>query len=431
MEIQNLKRRNSEYELFKSQRKVSERVYLCSRLEMKEHLHQECYARSCREIDELRIRCNGEGNYWRKTKMGRINFLRSMIRNHEQWVCSSTILTYWAAMTYLRSSSISYYTKFEKAEPRSWNTAKYTREMSFPGNVFDFQHARRDLDELHNDSRKLAISLAFLRREGIENSGSEKNIAINTLTLLFSKSEERTSRRQISLMSITNDALGIWTCTQVVWQFRVISTRICICNSLTRRNSELDREFPSRSLRKSSKKKERAKHSYTERKTEECVQRKTIGLCSRRDACSLLHTRATGDTVRRTWNEVEIRKKFSSRSKHPLRYRKWKTQTDGKSLNSVKANPTTKAENSLSTVGKMKNIVAWLSTSSRVSWLQVWKQMHSLLSLLMSTSWWWEEQPQREVEKKVLRDKLLSWKKKIQGCVSQNSAPYEFYSTES
>ena len=160
------------------------------------------------------------------------------------------------------------------------------------------------------------------------------------------------------------------------------------------------------------KARERAKHSYTERKTEECVQRKTIGLCSRRDACSLLHTRATGDTVRRTWNEVEIRKKFSSRSKHPLRYRKWKTQTDGKSLNSVKANPTTKAENSLSTVGKMKNIVAWLSTSSRVSWLQVWKQMHSLLSLLMSTSWWWEEQPQREVEKKVLRDKLLSWKKK-------------------
>ena len=212
------------------------------------------------------------------------------------------------------------------------------------------------------------------------------------------------------------------TCTQVVWQFRVISTRICICNSLTRRNSELDREFPSRSLRKSSQQKERAKHSYTERKTEECVQRKTIGPRSWRDACSFLHTRATGDTVRRTWNEVEIRKKFSSRSKHPLRYRKWKTQTDGKNLSCLKANPTTKAENSLSTVGKMKNIVAWLSTSSRVSWLQVWKQMHSLLSLLMSTSWWWEEQPQREVEMKVLTDKLLSWKKKPRLCIS-NSAP--------
>ena len=60
----------------------------------------------------------------------------------------------------------------------------------------------------------------------------------------------------------------------------------------------------------------------------------------------------------------------------------------------------------------MKNIVAWLSTSSRVSWLEVWKQMHSLLSLLMSTSWWWEEQPQREVEMKVLTDKFAILKEK-------------------
>ena len=36
------------------------------------------------------------------------------------------------------------------------------------------------------------------------------------------------------------------------------------------------------------------------------------------------------ETVRTTWNEVEIRKKFSSGSKHRLQYRKWKTQTDEK-----------------------------------------------------------------------------------------------------
>ena len=39
----------------------------------------------------------------------------------------------------------------------------------------------------------------------------------------------------------------------------------------------------------------RAKNSYTERKTEECFQRKTIGSCSTRDACGFLHTHATGD----------------------------------------------------------------------------------------------------------------------------------------
>ena len=55
------------------------------------------------------------------------NFLRCTIRNHEQWVYSSTILTYWAVMTYLRSSSSSYCLEFERALPRSWNAAKYTR----------------------------------------------------------------------------------------------------------------------------------------------------------------------------------------------------------------------------------------------------------------------------------------------------------------
>ena len=46
--------------------------------------------------------------------------------------------------------------------------------MSIPGNVFDCQHARRDPDELHNDSRHLATSSAILKTEGIEKSESEE-----------------------------------------------------------------------------------------------------------------------------------------------------------------------------------------------------------------------------------------------------------------
>ena len=46
--------------------------------------------------------------------------------------------------------------------------------MSIPGNVFDRQHARRDPDELHNDSRNLATLSSIVRKEGIENSGSEE-----------------------------------------------------------------------------------------------------------------------------------------------------------------------------------------------------------------------------------------------------------------
>ena len=53
--------------------------------------------------------------------------------------------------------------------------------------------------------------------------------------------------------------------------------------------------FDLRNYRAWSRDKTRAKKSYTERKTEECFQRKTIGSCPRRDACSFLHTHATGD----------------------------------------------------------------------------------------------------------------------------------------
>ena len=45
----------------------------------------------------------------------------------------------------------------------------------------------------------------------------------------------------------------------------------------------------------------------------------------------------------------------------------------------------------------MKKIVMSFSTSSRMSWLQFWKQMHSRLSVPISTCWRWEE-TQREVE---------------------------------
>ena len=60
----------------------------------------------------------------------------------------------------------------------------------------------------------------------------------------------------------------------------------------------------------------------------------------------------------------------------------------------------------------MEKIVAWLSTSSRVSWLQVWKQMHSWLSLPISTCWRWEATSARGREKKVLKDELPFWGKK-------------------
>ena len=88
MEIQHMERRNSEYGLIESQRELEsqklqlsdanqwadqaqrERLHFCSEVEMKNRLHRECYARSCQEIEELRRRCQQEGNAVRRRKLG-------------------------------------------------------------------------------------------------------------------------------------------------------------------------------------------------------------------------------------------------------------------------------------------------------------------------------------------------------------------------
>ena len=109
---------------------------------------------------------------------------------------------------------------------------------------------------------------------------------------------------------------------------------------------------------------------------------------------------------------------------------KVKTQTDVKSLNSLKASLATKVQKSLFILGKMKKIVMKFSTSSRMSWLQVWKQMHLWPSLPISMCWWLEK-TQREVEKKVLKDQLLFWKKKGPGLCISKFRSKEVYSAES
>ena len=60
--------------MFKGQIKLNEREYLRSELGMEDHLHQECYARSCREIEELRIRCYQEENTEKTTEVGIISY---------------------------------------------------------------------------------------------------------------------------------------------------------------------------------------------------------------------------------------------------------------------------------------------------------------------------------------------------------------------
>ena len=94
-----------------------------------DHLHQESYARSCREIKNWKYAAIRKEITENNEDWNHFYAAWSGITNSESFC--STILTYWSVMTYLRSSSSSYCLEFEKAWPRSWNAAKYTREYDF------------------------------------------------------------------------------------------------------------------------------------------------------------------------------------------------------------------------------------------------------------------------------------------------------------
>ena len=151
MEIQNLERRNSEYALFESQRELEsqrlqllednqwtdqaqrERIHLSSELKMKNRLHQECYAKSCREFEELKRHCYQEENTEKKQRrLGDFYAAWSGITHSESIERSSTKITrtigiYWRLKNLLRSwlteqlwqclrsSSSSHYFEFKKA----------------------------------------------------------------------------------------------------------------------------------------------------------------------------------------------------------------------------------------------------------------------------------------------------------------------------
>ena len=98
-------------------------------------------------------------------------------------------------------------------------------------------------------------------------------------------------------------------------------------------------------------------HSFTERKTGECFQRKTIGSCSRRDTCSILHTHATGDREDNVGWNGETQEDLAWR-KHPLQYRKWRNRLTWTACTVQRLVMWLKLKNPLCMAGKMKNIVA-------------------------------------------------------------------------
>ena len=158
---------------------------------MTNHLHQECYARSCQEIEELKRRCYKEENGVTQQKMNeysmqhdqesrKLSLLRDQIwklTERLEFIEDSKISQDPDSPSSFGSAHVSQQAltpSSSKKPSRESRMQRNTREdMSIPGSVFDCQPARRVLAEFHDVLRKLAASSGIQRREGIEKSGNQ------------------------------------------------------------------------------------------------------------------------------------------------------------------------------------------------------------------------------------------------------------------
>ena len=104
-------------------------------------------------------------------------------------------------MTFLRSNIKLLLPRVQESLAAKLECSETRENRSIPGNAFDRQHARRDSDELHNDSRNLAMSLSILRSEGIEKIGSEEPLQALLLPC-FSRKARKKSKRQKNVLCV-------------------------------------------------------------------------------------------------------------------------------------------------------------------------------------------------------------------------------------
>ena len=139
------------------------------------------------------------GKYWENNKDWK-NFLRSMIRDHEQcvywWIKYENYKNDWYMLKtqknllwswlteqlrqYLRSSSSSCDLEFKRAYPRSWDAAKYKRIYGYYWTRFwSSTSSTRSwwnfwiIQEIWQNHWESLTMSRILRKEGIENSGSD------------------------------------------------------------------------------------------------------------------------------------------------------------------------------------------------------------------------------------------------------------------
>ena len=235
-EIQNTHHSSHYWQPIKMQIKLNEREYICvADCGWRTIFIKKAMQEVAEKFEELKKTLLSRKKLLKTTKVGRIAFAAWSGITHSQSILLRSWLTEQLWRTYVPHQAV--ITSSSRKRSREVGLPRNTRDnMRIPGNVFDRQHARREPDELHNDSRNWAISLAILRKEGIEKSGSEEPLQSIPSPCFFSKNKEKKSRRQISLMSVTNHAVDLGTKTQSITIPIYLSSEMHLQNSPTWRN---------------------------------------------------------------------------------------------------------------------------------------------------------------------------------------------------
>ena len=199
---------------------------------MKNRLHQEYHARSCQEICELKRRCYEEENEIAYRKLSEhamqqdqesrtVILLKDQLRilqDRLDFIEDSNIFQDPDSPNSSGSAYVSHqaHTPSSSKKPcRDSRLQRNTREeTSIPDNVFDRQTARREPEELFNDSNNLATPPGIQKRGGFERREIEEPLHSLPLPCFSARARGKRLDDRNSIVSMTDHASGIGTCTQ-------------------------------------------------------------------------------------------------------------------------------------------------------------------------------------------------------------------------
>ena len=195
---------------------------------MKNRLHQECYARSCQEIGELKRRFDQEENAVRQRKLEEFNMQHdqesrtvSLLRDQVRKL-PRTIGVYWRFENLPRcwlieqfwqcprSASSSYHLEFQKAEPRIENAAKYTKRFKYSRKFFWLSTCSTSAWGITQWFEKFGNTIGNSEKRRNWEKWERRTIAINTFTLLVGKSKGKKSGRQKLSYVCDQPCRGYW-----------------------------------------------------------------------------------------------------------------------------------------------------------------------------------------------------------------------------